>query len=362
MGSWSTSSATDLDYHHCAAAHSDGKIYLFGGSVFGANFTRMFDPVAQTFTNKANTPFNVFDGAALSFGGYIWVLGGNGENRFARYNPVANSWQLLSFAPFNMSSVCMYADANGDIWAWGGSGGNTPTAVIMKYTMSTNQWTQHGSGIYDHQHKGWAKGPDELFYSMGGLISGTGTTTVQRFNPVTLAIESLAPLPAVRWAGVASERGGLVHYISGNSTSANSAVTTTNYAYDPITNTWSTKTAIPIGRRQGAVATLGPSIYVFGGRNNNTTQSVLHVWTEPLVLLGAISASATASTTAYAVMSGAAVAEATAVVGDIEVAWMRSGQADSFIDVGDTGSDSFDALDPSSTLYPDTTLYPSGDF
>ena len=106
-------------------------------------------------------------------------------------------------------------------------------------------------------------------YIIGGDISGSSTTTVQRYTPATDTWEvdtdnggTLAPLPAPRsvlYCGVINRK---IHAIGGWE---HGTYKGDHFIYDPDSNTWSTSPSIPQFPIGQCSATVNNKIYVFGG-------------------------------------------------------------------------------------------------
>ena len=179
-----------------ASVVANGKIYLFGsddGSGVTSSHSRVYDPVAKTWTTLAPMPMLVTAPAAAVVNGLIYVIGGH----------------------------------------------NPSTGVL--YTPSPNQ-------VYDASRDCWS-----------GTICWPAT-----FKSPTTA----------RTFATAQAVGSTIYLIGG--TNSGSLTFNVNEAYDPLTDTWTTKTAMPTARGAMASAVLGSKIYVLGGYIDNagTTTTV----------------------------------------------------------------------------------------
>jgi hypothetical protein len=154
----------------CAAANASGTI----GSTVPPNITLTCVPRApsqsaiaasETSLGIKSTPSHATPQArqgAASWtdpGGRLWMFGGNGYDAEGasvtfgdlwRLSPESSGWSLMSapgLAPAARAYAASWADANGDLWLFGGQGrdANGTTYVLndlWKFSVSTGQWTR----------------------------------------------------------------------------------------------------------------------------------------------------------------------------------------------------------------------------
>jgi N-acetylneuraminic acid mutarotase len=118
---------------------------------------------------------------------------------------------------------------------------------------------------------GVAVTPDGTLYAVGGQTASTSAlTTVESWSPLTNTWSTRTALPRGVWSpGVVTGIDGRVWVVGGRDT--NSAATTNVYAFDPTRNAWDTLPAMNISRHSHAIA-VAPSglIYAIGGRTGST--------------------------------------------------------------------------------------------
>ena len=97
---------------------------------------------------------------------------------------------------------------------------------------------------------------NDLIYVIGGRSQqALSLATVERYNPTSrlFAWFTEAPMPQPRsWPSGAATINGKIYVTGGLAT--NSARTRSLFVYNPATNTWTTKTQIPVPTAQGASA------------------------------------------------------------------------------------------------------------
>ena len=110
-----------------------------------------------------------------------------------------------------------------------------------------------------------------LLYAIGGLNSvGTVVNAVTAYNPSTNSWTSKASLPAARQTGNGAATINGIMYLAGGHDAAR-ALTRTLYAYNAATNTWSTKAAMPVFSSCGGSAAYAGKLYVFSGCTRSST-------------------------------------------------------------------------------------------
>jgi N-acetylneuraminic acid mutarotase len=103
-------------------------------------------------------------------------------------------------------------------------------------------------------------------YVIGGQDdSGTAIGVVEAYNTETDTWVTLAEMPTERWGLMASVWHGKIYAIGGQGGSFPGTSTDAAEVYDPLTNSWSSVAALPTSRGWGGCATIGDTIYVFGG-------------------------------------------------------------------------------------------------
>jgi N-acetylneuraminic acid mutarotase len=216
--------------------------------------------VADEFDVTANKPTAY--GTAGAYSVVVPVSDGGG-------NPQAsNTWATIAPVPIARDFMASAVDAEGNIYAIGGSTGTTAVVtVVNRYNPATNVWSAVAPLATARQGIAAATGANGLIYAIGGInASGANVSEVDAYNPANNTWATVASLPDAR-SGVTAVAGpdGLIYAIGGV---LGSAVTKEIDAYDPATNTWNVVASMPTAR-SGAAASVGPDgrIYVVGGSN-----------------------------------------------------------------------------------------------
>ncbi len=120
-------------------------------------------------------------------------------------------------------------------------------------------------------------------YVFGGLSSTTKLATVERYDPATNAWTGRAAMPTARYATSAVTLNGKIYVIGG--VNASNQIQNIVEVYDPVADSWSTAASMPTARSRLAAVT-GPDgkIYAIGGSTSSTLDltgysSVVEVYT-----------------------------------------------------------------------------------
>lgn len=116
---------------------------------------------------------------------------------------------------------------------------------------------------------------DGLIYAIGGYTQTGVTGVVEVYNPQTDSWTTKAAMPTPRYGfGIAVASDGLIYTVGGQYDSSNftDGMSVVVEAYNPATNTWSTKPSLPNGRYATAAAASNGTIYVTGGISVNPTE------------------------------------------------------------------------------------------
>ncbi len=220
-----------------AAAALNGKLYVLGGYVSEGGYpyqilptVEAYDPTTDTWTNKASMTRARFAHGAVTLNGTIYAIGGNSTADGAalasveQYDPVSDTWTNKADLPTPRVSFAA-AVVNGNIYVVGGVIGNTAVAGVYIYNSTSDTWSI-GANIPTPRATLAAVVVNGQILAMGGSIPGAGGTS---------RVEQ----------------------------------------YDPAYNVWSSELDMPTSSRNECyAAVIGNTVYVFGGYDNYTMQSV----------------------------------------------------------------------------------------
>jgi len=105
---------------------------------------------------------------------------------------------------------------------------------------------------------------DGILYVIGGISTPSfdAVGTVEAYDPVTNTWTTKTPMPTPRSLLAAAVLEGVI-YVAGGTDGTN--VLATVEAYDPATDRWTTKALLPTARWGSAVGVVGGLVYIIGG-------------------------------------------------------------------------------------------------
>jgi len=151
------------------------------------------------------------------------------------------------------------------------------TGVVTVTTGSTTLTSSQSFTVHDSWTSGAVlptavQGPatgaiGSKVYVVGGATSSAVVNTNQIYNTATNKWTTGAPMPTARFVPASAVVNGILYVIGGcNSACASgSGALTAVEAYNPVTNTWTTKAPLPTATDSVTAVVSGGSIYVIGG-------------------------------------------------------------------------------------------------
>ncbi len=235
---------------------------------------------AGTWSVKASLSGPIAGHAAAVAGGKLYVTGGfTGTSTctevatVSAYDVTSNSWTPRAPLPASRAQHAA-ATINGIVYVVGGltSCGSVALTSLTAYDPATNTWTARAP--MPTARGSLAVGVvDGILYAVGGLfyvgVNGFVTNAVEAYNPATNTWSTKASLPTARYALRAGVVNGVLYAIGGSF--INGTLVATVEAYDPGTNTWSTKASMPLPKAYGmAVETIDNIMFVAGGTSTGS--------------------------------------------------------------------------------------------
>jgi len=282
MPSWRYGSAT---------AMAGGKVYLFGGRDYlGATNTAFcYDPAADTsrgdpWTSLADMPIARYGlGAAAVGDSVIYVIGGYDNDSLPlsaiqAYLPASNSWVTGLPAMPTPRAFMGVASISDTVYAAGGLN-NTAAGLdtVEAYLSKSNSWITlkalPGGDANGRAGSGFAVldsfGVKRAHCIGGRKLDGSVLQTHIKYNPVTNAWVTRTAVPWPVALGAAASLNDSLYMIGGWNVS-NGYLNKVG-AYTPFANTWSTATDLPITAAYHSASALDSvGIWVLGGKTADT--------------------------------------------------------------------------------------------
>lgn len=276
-GTWTTKASMTINR---GAGHAVGVVngIVFvagGGGPIGA--LEAYDPNTDTWTTKASmTPRG--QPAAAGIGSLLYVVGGaSGGTRFTTleiYSPDTDTWSPGAAMPTARDGLGV-AVVGGILYAVGGIGSlSTNLDAVEKYDPRLNSWTSGLAPMPTARRQMAVEAVNGLIYAIGGFggITGSGggsaLATVEAYDPASDSWTTKASLPFARLVMGSGVIDGKI-YVVGGLGLGNSFLDTVS-VYDPISNSWSNDTPMPTARSHVASGVAGGTLYALGGQSPTT--------------------------------------------------------------------------------------------
>jgi N-acetylneuraminic acid mutarotase len=274
---WTAKASMPTARAYLSGVEVNGKVYLIGGLTdvaHSSDAVEAYDLSSDSWTTKNKMPESFSGLAAVEFGGKIYTFGGRTGHVFSGttlnhtylYDPVADSWTRKADMPEARAFLSAVA-VNGKIYAMGGSTrGYEGSEIVKMYDPLTDTWSVK-PGLQAGVALPAASVFDGNIYLTGGGTSednsaGTAYPYFQFFD-ITSGSWSLKRNLT---QGRIGHRSGVIAgrmYICGGFSSN----TTLNDLgeYDFGTDTWTSRAVMPSSRRCFASCVWNNQLFVFGG-------------------------------------------------------------------------------------------------
>ncbi len=167
------------------------------------------------------------------------------------------------------------------LYVVGGSTGCGPrTATMEAYDPDSDTWSFKASMPGGPRSTMGVAVIDNTLYVVGGLQADSGphaglVAVVEAYDPTTDTWTTRRSLPGVRFAMAIGAIGGRI-YVAGGGNEFGGL--TSVYVYDPATDSWSARANIPVVHYSPASAVLNGRLYVIAGQVGTSFSDVVHVY------------------------------------------------------------------------------------
>jgi len=283
-GTWIAKAPIPTPRTGLAVGVVNGILYAVGGSIthFGVggyteflSTVEAYNPSTNSWTTKAPLPtprgeltVGVVDGIPYALGGHRSQTEPTLDTMDA-YDPVRNVWTAKAPMPTPRGGHAVGV-AKGTLYAVGGWGTTTgPTGLVEAYDPTTNTWTTKtpmpsprvalGVGVVDG-----------ILYAVGGACCNPGHGSrilgiVEAYDPTTNTWTTKAPMLTPRYylaVGVANQ---ILYAVGGHGGPNGESYVNVVEAYDPARNVWTTKTPLPENRNFVGLESVNGILYAVGG-------------------------------------------------------------------------------------------------
>jgi N-acetylneuraminic acid mutarotase len=269
-----------------------GMLYVAGGN-FCCDATgtpqitdrlEAYDLQANSWSTRTPMPTARLTAASAVIGGKLYVVGGvdvvDSHNHvldaLEAYDPTTDSWAMLAPLP-RARNYLAAAAVNGKLYVFGGTTTDAQQSAVADvdiYDPATNTWTS-GAPMLAPRYTMGAATLNGIIYLVGGYDRADGyqgrLRTVEAYDPVTDSWSTKASSPTSRGqAPGLSVLNGLLYAAGGFCFNCGNALTTLE-EYNPATNTWTTRLPMSWGRWGPVTASYNGALYVVGGSPNSGT-------------------------------------------------------------------------------------------
>ena len=244
-----------------------------GSGIIGnpATFTATGELGYWTLIPSVPTRQWIFGVAAL--GENVYAVGGIDYDPMANveaFDPATSTWSARAPMPTARYGLGVGV-INGVLYAVGGTGNGNTGAELEAYDPVTDTWTTKASMPTARTVLGTAV-VNGILYAIGGQGCPAGTpppcsyalATVEAYDPATDSWTTKSPMPTARWGLGVGVVDGIIYAVGGTPTENVHGLNTVE-AYDPASDTWTTRRPLPVANWGMAVAGGNGIVYVAGG-------------------------------------------------------------------------------------------------
>lgn len=279
LGSWSTRQPLPTAILDAGGTALGGKLYLVAGktSTSYQSALHIYDPATNSWTTGPNLPGPAIENPAVAaLNGKLYVFGGSTAAfsgavvNAAVFDPATSVWTAL--APLRTARGGATAQAlNGKLYLIGGlDGSGSSLASVEVYDPATNTWSAAPAMGTRRDNPGSAMLGGKLYVFGGRTREASGTTvngtlsSVEMYDPATNLWTARAAMPTGRRSMAIGMLNGRAQLMGGERTSTGGTFAE-NEEYDPLSNSWRTLTPMLTPRHGAVAATINGVVYVAGG-------------------------------------------------------------------------------------------------
>lgn len=245
--------------------------YNFGCGT--GNFAQAYNMVTNTWVASTPAPlgYDNWCGVAVPPENALFVIGrysgsyGNETQKFTPDGSGTGTWAQMAPKPVASCGTAAAWDGGDYIYA---AGGNPSTAATLahRYSISGNSWETLAPMPLGRAYCGGAY-VNGKFYVYGGTVAAAANTIVA-YDPTTNTWDATLPnLPTNVWFSTFSttSNDGLLMSVGGGGGYGSWPATDQVQLYDPVTNTWSLETPLPVAYGVNSARYAGPGIVIDAG-------------------------------------------------------------------------------------------------
>ncbi len=297
-GTWETLTPMPTPRYGVNVGAIEGKLYVasgisdnIGGHGLYSTMLEVYDPATGAWTTEAPIPQPIDTAATGVINGKLYLAGGRGppSGNIATlqvYDPASNTWTTMAPMPF-ASAYGAGAVIDGKLYVAGGTdpSNNYMVTTVRVYDPATNSWAIKAPMPTARARTGAAV-INGILYVVGGgynfapFVFGGCLATVEAYDPATDTWTTKAPMPSARMGMATAVINGILYAAGGATANSISAFIATLEAYNPATDTWTVQAPMPTPKFSLAADVIGGKLYTAGGYSQaGVPLNVLEVFT-----------------------------------------------------------------------------------
>lgn len=281
-GTWSRKADMPTALLDSTGAELGGKLYAVGGKITGDAPQRtlyIYNPTNDTWSQGPSLPaqyaaaenpgVTALNGKLFVFGGSTSAFSG-AQTSAAVFDPATGAWTMLPPMQTGRGGPTVQA-LNNKLYVVGGMDGTGASlSSVEVFDPSTSSWSGAPAMSVRRDNPGSAILSGKLYVfggrtrnADGSEVSGT-LNSVEMFDPATNTWTPRAAMPTGRRTMVTGTLNGRAQLMGGERTPSGGTFNQ-NEEYDPATDSWRVLQPMPTGRHGAAGATINGIVYVAGG-------------------------------------------------------------------------------------------------
>jgi hypothetical protein len=288
-GTWSSKAPLPVAILDAGGTELDGKLYFLAGKTSAGRRRTLYayDPATNAWQQRASLPTAypavenpavvAFNHKLYSFGGQTASFGSSVTSA-AVYDPATNAWTMLPAMPIARGGATAEVIGTKAYLVGGFDTAGNSLASLSIYDLQAGTWSTGASMATRRDNPMSAVltqgGAQKLFVFGGRTRNADGSVvadilaSVEMYDPATNTWTPRAAMPTARRTGVVGTLNGKAQVMGGERSTTASGTFAANQEYDPATNSWRNLASM-LTPRHGAVAgTIGGFVNVAGGGPN----------------------------------------------------------------------------------------------
>jgi hypothetical protein len=255
-------------------------LYAVGGNNGGTdlNTVEAYDPTFNKWFTKKSMGFPRSGLAVGVVNGILYAIGGDiNSTTVEAYDPGTDSWTTkasMSTARYGLGVGVV----NGHIYAVGGFIAPDQSSPVEAYDPVADSWIPRASMPIGRMLLGVGV-VNDILYAVGGSTDGSNNlSTVEAYDPATnqwITNPPMRQMPTARGGLAVGVNDGILYAVGGQLPDivVGSPVPKTLEAYNPATNTWTTKDPMTTGRTLLAAGVMNGILYAVSGDDQGTVET-----------------------------------------------------------------------------------------